>query len=402
MTESTITFTEPELCNYHGDTSRPWFVYFDITNTLTGETKRKQFRGGINYWHTKEDRIREANALKKFWKKKLEAGQYNPFAKKGTTKPMEVPADIQAAIEKILALKSTSLKKKSLRNYTDISNMFITWLKDHGFYKLKLYQFSNQLAQAYLDFLLLEKKYSGKSHNNQLGILKAFFNAMKAPGRKWIIENPFIGISELPEDVGANVAYTDQETKQLIEYFKLHNMRLYFAVNFTYHCFIRKTELTHIRVGDIDWDNLTIRLNSQDTKNRIQDSVTITEGLMKILLEMGLDMAPKHFYIFGKELQTCENKMTRPDDISDRHFRLKKAFLKKCEESNIKTTLKVDDEKAYYSWKHAGVIAYWKVVKDIYYMMRQLRHHDMKVTMIYLKSLGLMPNEAFRSAKINL
>lgn len=402
MTESIITYTDPELCTYDGDTSQSWFVYFDVTNTLTGETKRKQFRGGINYWHTKEDRLREGNALKKFWIKKLEAGQYNPFAKPGFEKPVEIPTDITTAIERILALKKTSLKNKSLRNYSDISKMFTSWLKDNGFSKLKLYQFSNQLAQAYMDYLLINKKYSGKSHNNQLGILKAFFNGMKAPGRKWITENPFVGIAELPEDVGANLAYTDQEAKQLTDYFKRNDIRMYFAINFPFHAFIRKTELTNIRVGDIDWENLTIKLNSQDTKNRIQDSITITEGLMKVLLEMGLDMAPKHYYIFGKGMLTCEEKMTRPDDISDRHFKLKKAFIADCKKNNIKTTLKENDGKAFYSWKHTGVVSYWKIVKDIYYMMRQLRHHDMKVTMIYLKSIGLMPNEAFRSANISL
>ncbi len=92
-------------------------------------------------------------------------------------------------------------------------------------------------------------------------------------------------------------------------------------------------------------------------------------------------------------METCEDRCTRPDDISERHLELKiAAGLPKF----------AVDGKAFYSWKHTGVVAYWKVVKDIYFMMRQLRHHDMKVTMIYLKSLGLMPNEAFRDATIVL
>jgi integrase len=386
----TVTYTDPELCTYHGDVSQPWFVYFTITCTLTGAVKRPQFRGGINYWHTKEDRLREGNALRKMWKKKLEAGQYNPFSK-GKASPVLIPDTIQAAVVKVLDLKKTALKKKSIRNYTDITNMFIKWLEDNSFHNLKLYQYTNQMAQAYLDYLIIERKYSGKSHNNQLGILKAFFNVMCAPGRKWMTDNPFKGIAELPEDVGNNQAYTDSEAKALIAYFKKQDRRMYYAVNFTYHAFIRKTELCELTVGQIDWDNLTIRMNSAETKNRIQDSVTISEGLLAVLREMGLDMAPKYFYIFGKGMQTCDEKCTRPDDVSDRHLVLRKA-----------SGLWADDGKAYYSWKHSGVVAYWKVVKDIYYMMRQLRHHDMKVTMVYLKSLGLMPNEAFRSATISL
>jgi integrase len=385
-----LTWTEPELCTYEGDTSKPWFVYFDITDQVTGETLRKQFRGGINYWPGKEDRLREGNALLKMWRKKLESGQYNPFAKKGIP-VVQAPDNISDAIKKIVDIKLKAVKKSSRKSYTTISNMFIEWLEENKLNKLRLYQFSNQHAQAYLDYLLTDKGYNGTTHNNQRSTLHAIFNEIKKRWKALMPENPFSGIPELKTDVGKNLAYTEDEKNKLIDYFKLNDSRMYYAVNFIYHAYIRKTELCELQVGQIDWENMTIRLNSGEVKNRIQDSVTITEGLHKVLLEMGLDMAPKNFYIFGKNMLTCAEKCTRPDDISERHRALKKA-----------AGMPVDDGKAFYSWKHTGVVAYWKVVKDIYYMMRQLRHHDMKVTMVYLKSLGLMPNEAFRSAKISL
>ncbi len=46
----TISFTEPVLCTYDDNLSKSWFVYFDVTNDLTGDTTRKQFRGGINFF----------------------------------------------------------------------------------------------------------------------------------------------------------------------------------------------------------------------------------------------------------------------------------------------------------------------------------------------------------------
>jgi integrase len=165
---------------------------------------------------------------------------------------------------------------------------------------------------------------------------------------------------------------------------------MYYAVNFTYHAYIRKSELCELKVESIDWESSTIRIDSSGAKNRKQESVTITDGLMAVLLEMGLDMAPKHFYIFGRGLETTPEKCTRSEAISERHRRLKKnAGLP-------------DDGKAYYSWKHTGVIDYFKEIKDIYAVMRQCRHSDLKTTMIYLKSLGLNPNTEFRKAQIFL
>lgn len=387
-----IMWTEPQLCTYGEDTAKPWFVYFDITDPNTGETLRKQFRGGINYWPGKEDRLREGNALLSMWKKKLENGLYNPFRRQGV--PIDpAPENISEAVKKILELKFKTLKKSSRKSYRTIGNMFLEWLEQKRLHKLKLHAFGDQLAQQYLDYLVLEKKYNGKTHNNQRSILHALFTEITSK-KRWksiLAENPFSDIPELPEDIGKNMAYTDTEVKTLADHFKKYDRRMYYAINFTYHGFIRKTELCELQVKQVDWNNMTIRLNSGEVKNRIQDSITITEGLHQIMLEMGLDMAPPDYYIFGRDMQTCPAKCNRPDDISERHRELK-----------IDAGLVATDGKAYYSWKHTGVIAYWREIKDIYYMMRQLRHSDMKTTMIYLKSLGLMPNEAFRSARVSI
>lgn len=386
-----ITWSEPELCTYDFDLSKAWFVYFDIRNELTGAVLRKQYRGGINTSWTKEERLQLGNALLTYWKRRLESGQYNPWAKGIAANPIELPETIGDALTKILALKEKALRPKSFRGYRNIHDMFAAWLARFNYQKLRLYQFTPAMAQAYLDFLLLEKGYSGKTHNNQHGILHAIFSAMMVKGRKWIDANPFGGIDMLPEDQGDNIPYTEKERADITAHLLEHDRRMYFAINFLFHCYIRKTELTTIRVGDIDWRNKTIKINSQAAKNRVQDSVTIPEAFMPILLEMGLDMAPKHFYIFGKRMETCESRMTRPDDISDRYLRLKKEM-----------DYAAGDGKTFYSWKHTGVVAYYNLIKDPYPLMRQLRHSDLKTTMIYLRSLGLSPNLQYLSANISL
>ena len=386
-----ITWSEPELCTYNLDLSQPWFVYFDVKNELTGQVLRKQFRGGINYYVTKEDRLRQGKALQEYWKGQLKSGHYNPFEKGHKQTPIEIPGTLAEALEKVLALKKSSLKKKSFRNYSNIHDMFMEWLRSYHYDKLRLYQFQAPMAQAYMDYLLIEKEYSGKTHNNQHGILHSFFGMMMLPGRKWIEINPFAGIAMLPEDQGDNIPYTEEERKEITKYLRKHDRRMYYAINFLFHCYIRKTELTTIRVGHIDWVNKTIRINASDAKNRIQDCVTIPEAFMPILLEMGLDLAPKHYYIFGKKMETVAEQMTRPDDISDKYLEHKKAM-----------GYLAGDGKTFYSWKHTGAIAYWNVIKDPYALMRQLRHADLKTTMIYLRSLGLNPNAPYLTAKVIL
>ncbi len=193
-----------------------------------------------------------------------------------------------------------------------------------------------------------------------------------------------------------------KKRKLLSDYFYRTDIRMYYAVNFIFHGFIRKTELCEIQVSQIDWNSEMIRMNSAETKNRIQDSVTIPRDLKKIMLSMGLDQLPPYFYIFGHNLLSGEKQCTRPDTLSDRHKELKDALIAEMEQRNLPCTLRSDDGKAFYSWKHSGVVAYYTATKDVYAIMKQCRHHDLKVTMIYLKSLGLMPNEAVGTANVTI
>jgi integrase len=380
-----VTYTLPKLCDYNGDITKPWFVWFDIEDD-TGQSMRKQYRGGINYYQDPKERRREGNALCSYWKKRLESGLYNPFERKGGIVGA-VPENITEAITQIADLKMKSLKRTSRNAYTATARMFKQWLTDRRLGKIRLHAFTQDHARAYLDYLLTDKGYNNTSYNGQRLVLHALFAAITD---RWKTVNPFTGIALLPQDIGKNLAYTEQEKRKLISYLKEHDKRMYYAVNFIYHAYIRKTELCEITVGHIDWESKTIRIDSKGAKNRLQDSVTITDGLLKIMLEMGLDMAPKEYYIFGRNLETCEFINKRPNGISDRHRELKLA-------AGLP-----DDGKAYYSWKHTGVIDYFKEIKDIYAVMRQCRHSDLKTTMIYLKSLGLNPNSEYRKAQIYL
>jgi integrase len=380
-----LSYTLPKLCDYNGDTSKSWFVWFDISDD-TGQSMRKQFRGGINYYPDAKARKREGNALCAYWKKRLESGLYNPFERKGG--PVgAMPENVTDAITQIVDLKLKSLKKTSRTSYRTISAMFKKWLTDNRLAKIKIHALTRDHAQAYLDYLLMDKGYNSTTHNSQKSVLHAIFAAITD---RWKTVNPFTGIAMLPQDIGKNLAYTEKEKRTLIDYFRQHDKRMFYTVNFIYHAYLRKTELCEITVGHIDWESKTIRIDSKGAKNRLQDSVTITDGLLKIMLEMGLDMAPKEYFIFGRGLETCHLKNKSPNGISDRHRELKLA-------AGLP-----DDGKAYYSWKHTGVIDYFKEIKDIYAVMRQCRHSDLKTTMIYLKSLGLNPNAEYRKAQIYL
>lgn len=163
---------------------------------------------------------------------------------------------------------------------------------------------------------------------------------------------------------------------------------MYYFTQIMYYCFIRRTELTRLKVGDFDLVNHTIIIRAEVSKNKTQESVVIPEGLEPVLKAMKLENYPSNFFVFGRHLYPSELQYINPDHISTRHNK----FVRK---------LGIDSQKGLYSWKHTGVCqGYYSTGKDIYSLMRQLRHRDLNTTAIYLKSLGLIQNDVFRNAMI--
>jgi integrase len=125
-----------------------------------------------------------------------------------------------------------------------------------------------------------------------------------------------------------------------------------------------------------------------EAKNNHQESVVIPKALEPILDEMELHNYNPDLYLFGRNLQTDITPYVNQNHISARY-------------SKFIHQLHIDSEKGLYSWKHTGVCKYYYLTgKDVYALMRQLRHRDLNTTMIYLKSLGLIQNDAFRNAMV--
>lgn len=374
-------WSEPQLCTYDYDLNRPWFVYFDFEDTLTGDISRKQFRGGINAIKTKKERLLQGNALATYWKLQLQAG-WNPFAAKENL-PVKNPK-ITDAVDMILKLKKVSCGKRTIESYSYVVKLFKQWLQDNRLQDIPVDKFEPASARAYLDFLTLEKSYSNRTINDHLVILSTFCNSMI--DREWLVKNPFRKIKKLQVEVGRNIAFSDDEKELLKNHLYTKDRELYYFTQFIHYCFIRRSELTRLKIENIDWHNMSIVIPSTASKNKKQESVVIPSQMVDIITEMNLQQLPPDWFIFGKRLKPGPEPYINYNHISTRH-------------NEISKDLGISSEKGLYSWKHSGVCSLYPVLQgDIYALMRQLRHSELTTTQIYLKSLGLVDNAAIRNA----
>jgi integrase/recombinase XerD len=385
-TKDTI-YTEPRLSPTDpkpSDLKKDWYVWFRFFDASKNTWKQFRFKRGINLFTDFNERLTEAKALRSAIKEELRSG-WNPLP--GLNNSIDIiPKTIPEAIDFIMKLKSSLLEKKSKETYKYITGKFTSWLHVQNKSELSPGHFSTSLAHQYMDQLLLEKKYSGRTYNDHLTILSVFFNVMVS--RKWCPENPFHSMTRMKTTIGRNLAFTDDEKHALRKMLYTKDKWMYYFSQFIYYCFIRRTELAKLRISDIDLHNKTIIIRGDSAKNDTQESVVIPVGLEPILKEMRLEHYPDDFFVFGRHLFPSDVQYLHVDHISGRHNK----FCRK---------LNMDERKGLYSWKHTGVCAaYYATHKDIYAVMRQLRHRDLTTTMIYLKSLGLIQNDSFRNAMI--
>lgn len=376
-----FTWTEPVLCHYNYDIKKTWFVYFDFTDRLTLSTIRKQFRGDLYKFETVEKRKSRAKEMIAFWKGELRNG-WNPLIK-GDVHKMPYNYKVSEAFNQVLKLHIPSLKKRAKETYTYVVKKFTEWVASNR-YDTYMKEFTHSMASEYMDYLITDCKYSGRTHNDHLIILKVLINCMI--DREWIMKNPFKKIKPKETTIGRNLAYTDEEREKLKNILYEKDRDMYYFSQIVYYCFIRRSELARLKIKDIDLVNHTITIPADVSKNKTQESVVIPVGLEPALREMELHKYDRNDYIFGYKLKRTSKIFVNINHISTRH-------------NKFVTKLGIDKEKGLYSWKATGVItAYYATKKDIYSVMRQLRHRSLETTQIYMKTLGLLNNDVFRLA----
>lgn len=382
MPHTVKLYTTPKISPESFDMSVDWYVWFRFFNAKTNRWEQKRYKKGINEIKTLKERLQFAHQLQKSLQECLDEG-WNPFIRE------EMPVkmySLKETIEYIQKIKAATSRPKTIRTYKYIMGAFVAWLKEKNLTNANVKEFTSSLAMEYMDTLITRKSYSGRTYNDHLIILRTFFNAIVE--REWISVNPFKAVKKKQTTIGRNLAYSEDEKEALRKVLYREDRWMYYLSQIMYYCFIRRTEMIRLKISDIDLINKTIVIRAEVSKNKCQESVVIPRGLEPILKEMRLEHYPEDYYLFGRHLFPSEKKYCNENHVSSRHNK----FLPK---------LNIDSEKGLYSWKHTGACAaYYATNKDIYSLMRQLRHRDLNTTMIYLKSLGLIQNEAFRNSMV--
>lgn len=193
-----------------------------------------------------------------------------------------------------------------------------------------------------------------------------------------VAQNYFLEIHKPAPDVKRNLAFSESEAKNLLNYFKQKSPGLWLLAITMLYTFIRVTELRELRAGWVLWDRKQILIPAEFAKSRKSRYVGMSKYLIEILREHGIDKLANDAYVYflDKNGHRLEEKY-----FSMLHLK----FLKLLNMDGRGHTL--------YSWKHTGVVMAYKSGLDIKTIQRQCGHSSVQTTDVYLRSLGLFFDE---------
>lgn len=355
---SKITYSKPVLCTYDNSLEKDWFVYFDVTDPSTGITKRKQFRGGINYWKSVKERLIAGEQLRKYWEEKLKHG-WSPFLHSASRLNN---MRFNEAID--FALTKCKVAEKTKKDYKCTANFFKEAAKEMNLDKALVTGIKKQHIKLLLDQIVQDRNWSNYAYNKNLGYFSGILSRLEE--FEIIEHNPCHGIKSLPvAETMKFETYTEAEKILIRDHLLEVHPNFFTYLMVTYHTGIRNKEVLSLRIKDINFERRMILikpdLQEENSKTKNIRMVPINEHLAALLLNHISGATDPNMFLFGSPFEPGQGNKgsikgkvgaARPDYFCPSFTKVKRDTATKLWNKLIKKDLKIN--KYMYAMKHTG------------------------------------------------
>lgn len=347
------------------------YVAFSALDPAEGVMKRVRYYVS-NKLSTKEQ-IKRAQLLIKELLAKLNAG-WNPFANPETNRGYLLIKDV---LENYVKYIEKSLRKKSYENYKSRVKVMQEYINSTSIPIRCVYQIDEAFMNDFLDWLVLDREVSPRTRNNYRLWLSSFADYLVK--RKYIASNPVPNIENMKEGKKRRQPLTKEMLERLKAEAKEKDPHFYLACLMMYYTFIRPTEMSYIKIGDISIKEQTILVRAENAKNKKDGYVALHDSLIKEMVAVGTFNYPSHYYLFGKKFKPAESR-AGADQFNKTFAKYRKLFRWKS-------------EYMFYSLKDSGIRDLANA-SGIVIARDQARHSDISVTNRYLQGKEKVHEEA--------
>lgn len=163
-------------------------------------------------------------------------------------------------------------REDTLRTYKSCLSMFKNYVENQNVSIKFIIEIDTYFIRNYLDYMYFDRKCSPSTYNNHLLFLDTFLEWCK--NKKIVTQNATDGIKKKPKNQKKREVLTD-EVKAKVRELRQTDFHYFVLCMVTYYCFIRRTELTKIKVSDVNLKKGFILVNAENSKNHKTEAVTI-------------------------------------------------------------------------------------------------------------------------------
>lgn len=367
------------IYNANNDLSKRWFVRVKVPNYKTGTFTWRKCYGNINKFNTVELRQQEAEKLFQQIKKSKD------YKKAQGSRSLNYPLPDLAnfiidVFKKILFERSYKIRSSTFRSYFGFIKNLEQWLKNNDRLKLPVGMFTSEDAKSFMRYLIMDKKMSASTYNSHIIFCRSVFKELLDSD---IIEsNPFTNIKVMKKNSVPALYFQKEQLSILKEEIMRVDIQLWFFVQFIYYCFIRPGELRFLKIENILFDEMKIRIPRTISKNGKEQYVTIPKKLYSQISHW--KDYESSFYLFGP------GGVPGPKNYS--------ANIMKTRHRLILRRLGFGERHKLYSWKHSGAIAATKAGISLKDLQLQLRHHSLDQVDAYLRDMLVFESDALKNS----
>jgi|AntRauTorcE11897_2_1112592.scaffolds.fasta_scaffold22767_1 integrase len=355
---------KPSELKKHSDENWIIVFYWKPTN---GTEKMTRFRRRVKFMSNKRERTKYAN---------IKMAHINDLLQSGWN-PVNSKTEFIGSFLEVLDIYIESCKKR----YQNDKLRFDTFRTNSSFVRsIKLYiqirqltsmecnEFTKKFVLSYIEHKEFNDEVSQRTINNHLSFLSTL--------NKYMIDQEYIDTN-----VVSNIAprklnkkkirqRIPEQTKILIfDYLKINYLPFYTLSLMTYLCFIRRTEISKMKVKHIDLSISLITVPESISKSKKDGYVTIPDQY-SVILGNHIKYAAPNDYVFSNENFEPGKVQMKPRRISDFWYILRKK-------------LDLPKEYQFYSLKDTGITENFERGIPAILIRNQARHENVSTTELY-------------------
>lgn len=365
----TLGYTPPELRK-----QKRWIIEYFVKDPVTQKPRRIRHK----IWDLqKKNDLRTIQFLCDQILMKLSSGWIPKENERLFKKPVEAKTIVEGIERFMDGPQAKGLRPDSIRSYRTAKNLLVEYLQSTRKEQLFAKDFSRVMAVDLMEYAWEVRTIGNRTYNNYLENFKRFFKYFVS--LNYCETNPFDKIQALTTTQKSRSFIKPYDREKISEYLKTRK-QFRAIVLLGFWGLVRRTEITRLRIMDIDFPKKMISLEGSKTKNKRFRHITLNDELLGALQDLNLERYPKTHFVFSQDLlpgtkQLCPTRISK-------------------EWQNMRNIINIAKTNVFYSLRDTGIVQYIENDVPLNQIAEQAGHKDLKETSIYAIHAKKNPNLA--------